>query len=385
MSDNSQIYNGPGDNIRSVDKGGVKTPPVLIDIGGTGAEVLVDGSNPLPASLPNVEAVNTVGTPSKILAVGGLDVDTGAVRALAVDGGFNELKTVSRIVGTNGQPINGSGAGGVVVEPNQAMSGVPGDTAADRVLNVGGADASYKQQYLGVSVAGTPATANVLQVGGKDGDGNAQALSINSAGALNVSLNDARVFIGEAYPDWMLGIAARTPDTTASPLNLDDAGSLKVSTGRLKSVTVTPTVTVADSYGVNYVVGGLLTFSGAIENSYRAILKSVSVTCKQIETSGFTLYLFNGNNTFASTWTDAAVAAINSADVPLIAARIQLTNVGSELGTSTFLGAQPELAINNTVFGADLYGVLLSNAALTNQFSATDDVAITITLEPKSV
>ncbi len=82
--------------------------------------------------------------------------------------------------------------------------------------------------------------------------------------------------------------------------------------GKTVSVTVTPTVTASNSYGTNYVVGGLLTFANAFTSKGSGILQSVTVTCKKVETSGFTFFPFNANPS-NTTWTDAAVAAINQA------------------------------------------------------------------------
>lgn len=51
MTDNTTLNAGTGgDVIRAEDRAGIKTQVMLIDIGGAGAESLVDGSNPLPVT-----------------------------------------------------------------------------------------------------------------------------------------------------------------------------------------------------------------------------------------------------------------------------------------------------------------------------------------------
>ena len=54
MADNTTLNPGTGgDIIRAEEKGGSKTQVMLLDIGGIGAESLVDGSNPLPVTVGN--------------------------------------------------------------------------------------------------------------------------------------------------------------------------------------------------------------------------------------------------------------------------------------------------------------------------------------------
>lgn len=147
--------------------------------------------------------------------------------------------------------------------------------------------------------------------------------------------------------------------------------------GITKSVTVTPSVTATNAYGTNYVVGGLLTFANAYTSTGSGILQSVTVTINKVETNGFTFIPFNANPS-NTTWTDAAVANINSADVAKIRNPIALS-ANSQLGTCTVASATglgQAMAPTTT----SLYGVLLANAALTNQFSSTNDVTVTVTV-----
>lgn len=147
--------------------------------------------------------------------------------------------------------------------------------------------------------------------------------------------------------------------------------------GKTVSVCVTPTVTTSNSYGTNYVVGGLLTFAGAFTTTGSGILQGVVVTIHEVETSGFTFFPFHANPT-ATTWTDAAVAAINTADVAKVRNPVAL-GANSQLASSGFTvasaaGLGEALAPGTT----SLYGVLIANATLTTQFAAATDVQVCI-------
>lgn len=148
-----------------------------------------------------------------------------------------------------------------------------------------------------------------------------------------------------------------------------------VSAGQIKEICVTPTVTTANAYGANYVVGGLLTFPLALPPSGGGVLQSVYVDGQAVESMGFTFTPFAAQPT-ATTWTDAAVAAIAAADRPL--ARGSIAIVGSSaLGAHTAAQAtQIGQALN--VGGTTLYGVLTANAALTNNFAAATDVKVCV-------
>jgi hypothetical protein len=143
-----------------------------------------------------------------------------------------------------------------------------------------------------------------------------------------------------------------------------------------KETCVTPSVTATNAYGTNYVVGGLLTFPNALASpASGVVLETVSVTMKKVETSGFTFVPFNGNPS-NSTWTDAAVAAINAGDVFIAKPPISL-GAYSGLGTHTIASAAgigQAMAPSSTT----IYGILIANAALTNQFGSTSDVQVCI-------
>ncbi len=47
---NNTTLPGTGDVVRDIDKGGVKTQVMALDVGGAGTEVLVDADNPMPVA-----------------------------------------------------------------------------------------------------------------------------------------------------------------------------------------------------------------------------------------------------------------------------------------------------------------------------------------------
>ena len=54
MADNVLLNSGTGgDTVRTVDKAGIETQVVLLDVGGTGTEALVGSTNAMPVSVKN--------------------------------------------------------------------------------------------------------------------------------------------------------------------------------------------------------------------------------------------------------------------------------------------------------------------------------------------
>lgn len=193
--------------------------------------------------------------------------------------------------------------------------------------------------------------------------------------------------------DWLLGwlvpsgtstaaiqavsLVSPTGDTTTGVLLAEGNHNVGNVGGKTVSITVTPPVTASNAYGTNYVVGGLLVFANAFTSAGSGIIQSVTVTINKVETSGFIFFPFNSRPSMTA-WTDAAVAAINAADVAKMRPPVALTQ-NSQLGTATVAyatGIAEAVAPGST----DLYGVLLANAALTNQFASASDVTVTVTV-----
>lgn len=152
------------------------------------------------------------------------------------------------------------------------------------------------------------------------------------------------------------------------------AGS--VNAGNDHEVCINPTVTITNSYGTNYVVGGLLTFPNAFKTPGSGILYGVTVNTVEVESQGWTFTPLNANPSH-TTFTDAAAApTINSADyaTPRGPASVSQNSV---FGTSSATSAFTEGLDPGTT---SLLGILTTNAALTNQFAATTDLTVCVNI-----
>lgn len=173
---------------------------------------------------------------------------------------------------------------------------------------------------------------------------------------------------------------AQTGTGPGAPSNPNVGGkTVSVCTGQNGVPAIT--VTASNAYGTNFVVGNnngagtALVFPNAFTATGSGILQDVVVTIKKVETSGFTFVPFNSNPS-NTTWTDAAVANINAADVSAVREPVSLA-ANSQLGTHTVayaagLGQAMQPGITS------LYGVLISNATLLNNFSSTSDVQVCV-------
>lgn len=207
---------------------------------------------------------------------------------------------------------------------------------------------------------------NIKQVGG-----NAVTTTVPVSGT--VTLGAGSALAGK------VGIDQTTPGTTngvqvnaALPAGANAIGNVG---GKTVTVCTTPTVTASNSYGTNYVVGGKLAFANLFTSTGSGILQSIVVTMPKTETSGFTFFPFSSDPS-STTWTDAAVAAINSADVTKMREPIALS-ANSQLSASAATVAYATGLGQAMVTGStSMYGVLIANAALTNQFGSTSDIQV---------
>ena len=144
-------------------------------------------------------------------------------------------------------------------------------------------------------------------------------------------------------------------------------------------VSNTLTVTTANAYGTNWCVGGVFTLANAFQGKGSGIVQSVRVTMQHVETSTFTLYLFNANPA-SSTLTDVTAASIANADCQKVLPPISFNSM-SQLGTHTVLsntglGMAVALGESNT----SLYGVLVTASTLSNNFSNSTEVQVSLTI-----
>jgi hypothetical protein len=193
--------------------------------------------------------------------------------------------------------------------------------------------------------------------------------TINQGGAAISSTNGT-------YENLLLGNVAISTSNALPVQAISSQLAIGNVGGKTSQITVTPTVTISNSYGTNFVMGGLLTFTSTFTSTGSGVVQSVYVTVKKQETQGFTLILFNSNPS-NTTWTDAAVAAISTTDVPTLRAVIPLQSSNVMGGTATVAFATG-LGISMNVGTANLFGVLLSNAALTNNLGSTSDITVTV-------
>lgn len=256
-----------------------------------------------------------------------------------------------------------------------------GGTSDVNLVKVGGSNVTLGQKTGANSIpivlasdTALPAGANII---GKVGIDQTTPGTTNAVSATNfpASVATGTGAQGANVPRFTVATDSATVAGSATlPAGQNNIGNVG---GKTVAVTVTPTVTASNSYGTNYVIGGLLTFANAFTSTGSGILQSVTVTCPKVETSGFTFFPFNANPS-NTTWTDAAAAAINSADVAKQRPPVLLTQ-NSQLGTATVsyaTGIGEALAPGTT----SLYGVLIANAALTNQFGSTSDIQVTVTI-----
>jgi len=166
------------------------------------------------------------------------------------------------------------------------------------------------------------------------------------------------------------------------------AGSVSVvpasDVGGISSVTVSPAITSIIPYVTGNQVGGLMTFSSAVNSiTYSGVIDSIVIKSKSIQTSGFNLYLFKTNPT-SSTWTDKITPAINASDIPyLIGVYSFDATDDSGLGTITLYQSSSTLGNGNSpkaivLTSSNLYGVLVATGTPT--FNSTSDISVTVNI-----
>lgn len=139
--------------------------------------------------------------------------------------------------------------------------------------------------------------------------------------------------------------------------------------------TVTPTLTASSAYTAGNCVGGLLTFTGMVRR-VSAILQSIHVSCKTVQTGGLKLYMFNSNPS-ATTFTNKTAPSLNAADVAKCIGVFTLSTPDNGLGTHTVwnLDGIGKAFVLPTA-GAPLYGLLVTSGTPT--FGSTSDVVVNV-------
>ncbi len=152
------------------------------------------------------------------------------------------------------------------------------------------------------------------------------------------------------------------------------AGTLGVA-GQSVDVAATPAVTAGAAYAAGNQVGGLLTFANAVRAAtLSGVLASLRLSCRDVQTTAFRIYLFTANPT-GSSWADKTAPAIAAADIPFLAGVYTLSAADSGLGTHTLYnldGIGKVLQCATT----SLYGVLVCVGTPT--FGSTSDVTVAV-------
>jgi hypothetical protein len=144
--------------------------------------------------------------------------------------------------------------------------------------------------------------------------------------------------------------------------------------GRTSAPSVTPAVTASSAYTAGNVVGGLLTFTNAVDAALSGILQRVTVDCKSVQTAGFKLYVFAANPS-SSTFTDKTAPSIAAADVGKLVDVIALAAPDSGLGTHTLYVADG-LADALVLVASSLFAVLVTTGTPT--FGSTSDISVSL-------
>jgi hypothetical protein len=282
--------------------------------------------------------------------------------------------------GGGGGPVAPTAAGTTATTANP-IQGVTGGVPVNVAITSGGGASNT----VAATAAGTTATtANPIQgvTGGvavnvaiTSGGGVSNTVVATAAGTSATTANPVQ-FVTGGVPFSVTGVFWQT----TQPISIATMPALVASTaaigqvgGKTVSIDVALTVTAA-AYATGQIVGGLITFSGALLAAGTGILQSITIKCKSVQTTGFKLYLFKSNPT-NSTWTDKTTPAINAADIPYLTAVRTLASPDSSLGTHTLYvddGIGKVIAPGATT----MYGILFATGAPT--FASTSDVIVSI-------
>jgi hypothetical protein len=111
MSDNTTLpAGGAGDTVRDIDKGGIKTQVVILDIGGAGAESLVSGTVPVSGTVTATGPLTDTQLRATAVPVSStsLPLPTGASTAARQDTGNTSLASIDGKVPALGQALAAS-------------------------------------------------------------------------------------------------------------------------------------------------------------------------------------------------------------------------------------------------------------------------------------
>ncbi|HQM86702.1 MAG TPA: hypothetical protein PLC01_02500 [Methylotenera sp.] len=157
------------------------------------------------------------------------------------------------------------------------------------------------------------------------------------------------------------------------PTAVSNDNPLPVVSKKSKRVSVAGLTVTNGAYSAKDVVGGLITFTGALTNGVdTGVLQAISMDLKSAQTGVFVLHLFKSQ---PSSIADNAVFALSAADALLKVASIPVNwacanGSGSEI-LSCYLTTGLNIPIESTV--GVMYGYLVTDAVLT--LTSTSDIA----------
>ena len=154
-------------------------------------------------------------------------------------------------------------------------------------------------------------------------------------------------------------------DENGELVTVSSINPLPVVSKKSKRVSVTGLTVTNGAYSAKDVVGGLMTFTGALTSGVdTGLLQAISMNIKSAQTAVFVLHLFKSQ---PSTIADNGIFALTTADCLLKIASIPVTWVaangsGSEV-MSCYLTSSLNIPIEST--NGVIYGYLVCDSAIT--------------------
>lgn len=260
------------------------------------------------------------------------------------------VKLVLGVDGTGIDAVAGAGVVGTGVQRVTLASDDPAVTALNAAL---------------------PAGANIIGKVGIDQTtpGTTNAIALSTLGATAVAVNSGVVGNG----------VLRT--VLATDVALPAGENYIGKTGADVYVTqVTPTVSSSPAYSTGDCIGSKMTFATMARTSGGGgVIQAAKIYCKSLQTFACDLLIFNADPT-ASTFTDNAALAVNSADINKLVAVLHIsdwTALGAAVSMAQFLNAGAPFDLSS---GTTLYAVLVARSTPT--LSTTSDITVELNVIP---
>jgi hypothetical protein len=140
-------------------------------------------------------------------------------------------------------------------------------------------------------------------------------------------------------------------------------------------LTAAPTVT-AGAYSSGYVVGGMISLSGAARiNAGSGLIQNVAVTVKTSLTAPFDILFFDTNPS-NSTFTDNTALAINVADLPSLVGVVHATDLVSGGTPNVLQATNLAMPFKLSASSTTLYAVIVMRGA--ESFASTSAIGLSV-------